>query len=97
MREQVRPAGAGDFQAAGPVPSGRQSDIPTNVTPPAGFVPPEPDELARQFPQLEILDAGSPGGTRKSAIGSFVPGLVSLLFASFNPGLAGGFVLVLPD
>jgi len=39
-----------------------QSDIPTNITPPAGFVPPEPDELARQFPQLEILDLLGQGG-----------------------------------
>jgi len=36
--------------------------IPTNVTPPAGFVSPEPDELARQFPQLEILELLGQGG-----------------------------------
>jgi serine/threonine protein kinase len=42
--------------------SADQSDIPTNVTPPAGFVPPEPDELARQFPQLEILELLGQGG-----------------------------------
>ena len=39
-----------------------QSDIPTNITPPAGFVPPEPDELAKQFPQLEILELLGQGG-----------------------------------
>jgi len=42
--------------------SADQSDIPTNVTPPAGFVSPEPDELARQFPQLEILELLGQGG-----------------------------------
>ncbi len=42
--------------------SADQSDIPTNVTPPAGFVPPEPEELARQFPQLEILELLGQGG-----------------------------------
>jgi len=39
-----------------------QNDIPTNATPPAGFVPPEPEELARQFPQLEILELLGQGG-----------------------------------
>ena len=39
-----------------------QSDIPTNVTPPAGFVPPDPAELAGQFPQLEILELLGQGG-----------------------------------
>lgn len=43
-------------------PSGGQSDIPTSTTPPAGFVPPEPAELARLFPQLEILDLLGQGG-----------------------------------
>ena len=42
--------------------SAGQSDIPTNVTPPAGFVPPDPVELARQFPQLEILELLGQGG-----------------------------------
>jgi tRNA A-37 threonylcarbamoyl transferase component Bud32 len=45
-----------------PAPSGGQSDIPTSTTPPAGFVPPEPAELARQFPQLEILELLGQGG-----------------------------------
>jgi len=39
-----------------------QSDIPTNVTPPARFVPPEPGELEKQFPQLEILELLGQGG-----------------------------------
>jgi tRNA A-37 threonylcarbamoyl transferase component Bud32 len=42
--------------------SAGQSDIPTNVTPPSGFVPLQPDELARQFPQLEILELLGQGG-----------------------------------
>jgi tRNA A-37 threonylcarbamoyl transferase component Bud32 len=45
-----------------PAPSGGQSDIPTSTTPPAGFVPPEPTELARLFPQLEILELLGQGG-----------------------------------
>jgi predicted Ser/Thr protein kinase len=42
--------------------SANQSDIPTIATPPAGFVPPEPEELARQFPQLDILELLGQGG-----------------------------------
>ena len=42
--------------------SGDQSDIPTVTTPPAGFVPPDPTELAGQFPQLEILELLGQGG-----------------------------------
>ncbi len=42
--------------------SANQSDIPTNVTPPAGFVPPDLHELSRQFPQLEILELLGQGG-----------------------------------
>jgi tRNA A-37 threonylcarbamoyl transferase component Bud32 len=42
--------------------SADQSDIPTNVTPPAGFVPPRPAELEKQFPQLEILELLGQGG-----------------------------------
>ncbi|UCE49614.1 MAG: serine/threonine protein kinase [Phycisphaerales bacterium] len=42
--------------------SGDQSDVPTTATPPVGFVPPEPAELARQFPQLEILELLGQGG-----------------------------------
>jgi tRNA A-37 threonylcarbamoyl transferase component Bud32 len=39
-----------------------QSDVPTMATPPAGFVPPSPAELAGQFPQLEILELLGQGG-----------------------------------
>jgi len=42
--------------------SANQSDIPTNVTPPAGFMPPEPAELEKQFPQLEIIKLLGQGG-----------------------------------
>jgi len=38
------------------------SDVPTSAAPPAGFVPPEPAELAKQFPQLEILELLGQGG-----------------------------------
>ena len=39
-----------------------QSNVPTNTTPPARFVPPEPAELADQFPQLEIFELLGQGG-----------------------------------
>jgi serine/threonine protein kinase len=39
-----------------------RSDVPTSATPPAGFVPPSPAELAGQFPQLEILELLGQGG-----------------------------------
>jgi serine/threonine protein kinase len=42
--------------------SGNQSDVPTMTTPPAAFEPPEPAELAGQFPQLEILELLGQGG-----------------------------------
>jgi predicted Ser/Thr protein kinase len=45
-----------------PDPSDGWSDIPTSSTPPSGFVPPEPAQLAGQFPQLEILDLLGRGG-----------------------------------
>jgi predicted Ser/Thr protein kinase len=45
-----------------PGPSDGWSDIPTSTTPPAGFVPPEPAQLAGQFPQLEILELLGRGG-----------------------------------
>ncbi len=41
---------------------GEQSDVPTIATPPEGFVPPEPAELASEFPQLEILELLGQGG-----------------------------------
>jgi tRNA A-37 threonylcarbamoyl transferase component Bud32 len=52
----------GDPKANQVETSANQSDIPTNVTPPSGFVPPEPEELARQFPQLDILELLGQGG-----------------------------------
>lgn len=39
-----------------------QNGIPTSATPPAGFVLPDPSELASQFPQLEILELLGQGG-----------------------------------
>ena len=36
--------------------------IPTSATPPAGFVPPDPQELAEKFPQLEIIELLGQGG-----------------------------------
>ena len=42
--------------------SDEKSSIPTSVTPPGRFVPPEPAELAKQFPQLEILELLGQGG-----------------------------------
>jgi predicted Ser/Thr protein kinase len=36
--------------------------IPTSATPPPGFTPPEPAELATHFPQLEILGLVGHGG-----------------------------------
>ncbi len=38
------------------------SDVPTSATPPGGFVPPEPSVLARQFPQLDIIELLGQGG-----------------------------------
>ena len=38
------------------------SDVPTSATPPGGFVPPKPAVLARQFPQLEIIELLGQGG-----------------------------------
>ncbi|MBN2270168.1 MAG: serine/threonine protein kinase [Sedimentisphaerales bacterium] len=39
-----------------------QGADPTSVTPPGGFVPPPPKELAKKFPQLEILELLGQGG-----------------------------------
>jgi len=39
-----------------------QSDVPTSAALPSEFVPPEPAELARQFPQLDILELLGQGG-----------------------------------
>ncbi|MDT8299881.1 MAG: serine/threonine-protein kinase [Sedimentisphaerales bacterium] len=38
------------------------SDVFTGVTPPGGFIPPEPSGLASQFPQLEIIELLGQGG-----------------------------------
>ncbi|MHC4536097.1 MAG: serine/threonine-protein kinase [Planctomycetota bacterium] len=38
------------------------SDVPTSATPPGGFVPPAPTELATQFPQLDIIELLGQGG-----------------------------------
>lgn len=53
------PTGAAT-EKAGPTNEG--SDVPTTGTPPGRFVPPEPAELAKQFPQLEILELLGQGG-----------------------------------
>jgi len=53
------PTGAEADKAAAP---GDRSDVPTTGTPPGRFVPPEPAQLARQFPQLEILELLGQGG-----------------------------------
>ena len=45
-----------------PALSDDRAVIPTSATPPGGFVPPEPDELAKKFPQLEILELLGQGG-----------------------------------
>ena len=39
-----------------------QSGAPTNQTPPSRFIPPKPAELAKQFPQLEIIELLGQGG-----------------------------------
>ena len=52
------PTGAEVKKAAGP----DGSDIPTSATPPGRFVPPEPAEVAGQFPQLEIIELLGHGG-----------------------------------
>ncbi|MHC4560575.1 MAG: protein kinase domain-containing protein [Planctomycetota bacterium] len=53
------PSGAEVDKAA---TSDNRSDVFADGTPPAGFVPPEPSELAKQFPQLEILELLGQGG-----------------------------------
>jgi len=53
------PTGAEADKAGASKPT---SDVPTNAPPPAGFVPPEPEELAKQFPQLEIIELLGQGG-----------------------------------
>ena len=53
-RQETKPAGNADSEAA--------SDVPTSATPPGKFVPPKPEELAGQFPQLEIIELLGQGG-----------------------------------
>ena len=53
-------------------------------------------EINKIIGRKELLDAGAPGSTRRQAVWSFILGIVSLLFASFNPGFVGGFVFVFP-
>jgi predicted Ser/Thr protein kinase len=42
--------------------SDASSDVPASAPPSAGFVPPEPAELAKQFPQLDIIELLGQGG-----------------------------------
>ncbi len=53
------PTGAEPDKAGASEPT---SDVPTSATPPGVFVPPEPAELAEQFPQLEIIELLGQGG-----------------------------------
>jgi predicted Ser/Thr protein kinase len=53
------PTGA---QAEKATSTGPQGDVSNSATPPPGFSPPEPGELAKQFPQLEILELLGQGG-----------------------------------
>lgn len=53
------PTGA---QAEGAASTGPQGDLPTSATPRGVFTPPKPQELAEQFPQLEILELLGQGG-----------------------------------
>jgi serine/threonine-protein kinase len=43
-------------------PSDEQSQIPIGAPAQAGFIPPEPEQLAEKFPQLEILELLGQGG-----------------------------------
>ncbi len=43
-------------------PSNTGSDVPTSATPPGKFEPPNPAELAKQFPQLDVLELLGQGG-----------------------------------
>ncbi len=53
-RQETKPAGNADSEAA--------SDVPTSATPPGKFMPPRPEELAGQFPHLEIIELLGQGG-----------------------------------
>jgi len=49
-------------EAPKPAAPDAQGQIPTSATPPAGFTPPDPKELADKFPQLEITELLGQGG-----------------------------------
>ena len=51
-----------DTEQAGNAKSEAASDVPTSATPPGKFVPPKPEELAGQFPQLDIIELLGQGG-----------------------------------
>ncbi|MFC1795061.1 hypothetical protein ACFL3Q_15930, partial [Planctomycetota bacterium] len=51
-------------------------------------------EIKKMLGRKELLDAGEPGSTRRQALWSFILGLMSLLFASFNMGFGGKFVFI---
>jgi len=53
-RQELKQAGNADSEVA--------SDVPTSATPPGRFVPPQPEELAEQFPHLEIIELLGQGG-----------------------------------
>jgi len=53
-RQETKSAYNADSEAA--------SDVPTSATPPGKFVPPRPEELAGQFPHLEIIELLGQGG-----------------------------------
>jgi predicted Ser/Thr protein kinase len=53
-RQETKQTGNADSEVA--------SDVPTSNTPPGKFVPPKPDELAGQFPHLEIIELLGQGG-----------------------------------
>jgi tRNA A-37 threonylcarbamoyl transferase component Bud32 len=53
-RQELKQAGNAGSEAA--------SDVPTSATPPGKFVPPRPEELAGQFPHLEIIELLGQGG-----------------------------------
>ncbi|MHC4656476.1 MAG: protein kinase domain-containing protein [Planctomycetota bacterium] len=53
------PSGADIDKTATP---DEKNGVPTSATPPGGFVPPEPAELAEKFPQLEIIELLGQGG-----------------------------------
>ena len=53
-RQETKPADNAGSEVA--------SDVPTSATPPGKFVPPRPEELAGQFPHLEIIELLGQGG-----------------------------------